>query len=157
MNPQHLRAFFWLQWRLRINQLKRGGIANIVIISLLAAASLFLTALLFVIFLLVGLLALGDASPTVVMLVWDGLVAAYLFFWMIGLLADLQRTEALSLTKFLHLPVSLSGVFVLNYVASLLSFNLILFAPAMAGLALGQLISRGPATLLVFPLLASSR
>lgn len=155
MNPQHLSAFFWLQWRLRINQLKRGGVANIVIMTILAAGALLLAALMFVGFLLVGVFLLGEASPLVVMLVWDGVVGGFLFFWLIGLLADLQRSESLSLTKFLHLPVSLSGVFVLNYVTSLLSLNLILFAPAMVGLALGLLFSRGPAILVIFPLVAA--
>jgi ABC-2 type transport system permease protein len=69
-------------------------------------------------------------------------------------LTDLQRAEALSLEKFLHLPVSLSGVFILNYVSSLLSLSLIVFVPMMVGLALGLVFSRGPAMLLLFPLLA---
>ena len=69
--------------------------------------------------------------------VWDGLVLLFLFFWMIGLLADLQRSEALSLTKFLHLPVSLSGVFLLNYLSSLMSFNLFMFVPMMVWLSVG--------------------
>ncbi len=51
------------------------------------------------------------------LLVWDGLVLAFLFFWLIGLLLELQRSEVLSLDKFLHLPVSLRGAFLINYLS----------------------------------------
>src|SRR5205085_5802193 len=68
----------------------------------------------------------------------------------------LQRSEVLAMDKFLHLPVSLLGAFLINYVSSsLLSVSLALFAPAMLGLALGLTLRRGPAMLLVLPLLAA--
>jgi hypothetical protein len=51
--------------------------------------------------------------------------------------------------------VSLSGVFVLNYLSSLMSFNLILFGPMMLGMSIGLIFSRGPALLLLLPLLAA--
>jgi ABC-2 type transport system permease protein len=155
VNPQHFRAYCWLQWRLRINQLKRGGIANVVVLAILAAGAVLLSLGLFAMFVLIGVFALPEASPTVLMYIWDGVAVAFLFFWMIGLLADLQRAEALSLDKFLHLPVSLSGAFVLNYLASLVSLTLVLFLPAMIGLLLGSVISHGPAMLLLVPLLAA--
>jgi hypothetical protein len=155
VNPQHFRAYCWLQWRLRINQLKRGGIANVVVLAILAAGTVLLSLGLFVLFLLIGSFVLPEASPNVLMYIWDGVVVAFLFFWMIGLLADLQRSEALSLDKFLHLPVSLSGAFILNYLASLISLTLVLFLPAMFGLLLGSVISHGPAMLLLVPLLAA--
>src|SRR5438552_1327745 len=127
MNPQQLRAFLWLRWRLRVNQMKRGGIGNAVILALVAIAAAVFAVACFVGFLLLGLFTLPVASPLVILYVWDGLVVLFIFFWMGGLLADLQRSEALSLEKFLHLPVSLTGVFLLNYASSLLSFNLVLF------------------------------
>jgi hypothetical protein len=155
VNVQHLRAFLWLRWRLRLNQLKRGGIVNVIVLAILAVIGALLAGAAFVTFLLVGLFALPKASPIVILYVWDGLVVAFLFFWMIGLLAELQRSEALSFDKFLHLPVSLSGVFLLNYVSSLLSFNLIVFLPAMAGLTLSLVLANGPMMMLGWPLLAA--
>ena len=77
------------------------------------------------------------------MYVWDGLVVGFLFSWAIGLLAELQRSEVLSLDKFLHLPVSLTGVFLINYLSSLFSLTLIIFVPAMVGLSLGLVIRPG--------------
>ncbi len=152
MNQQHLRAFFWLRWRLFVNQIKRGGIANGIILALLAAASVVSALVMFVSFFLVGLLLLPDASSMVILYVSDGLVVVFLFFWAIGIMTELQRSEALALDKFLHLPVSLTGAFFINYLSSLLSFTMLLFLPAMVGLGLGLVISRGPLMLLLFPL-----
>jgi hypothetical protein len=138
-----------------MNQLRRGGVANAVLIAFIAAGAVLLSLSLFAIFLLIGLFGMTKASPGIVMLVWDGMVLGLLFLWCIGLLADLQRSESLSLEKFLHLPVSISGVFFINYISSLLSLNLLLFAPAATGLALGLVFSRGSLMLLLFPLLAA--
>jgi ABC-2 type transport system permease protein len=155
VNLQHLRAFLWLRWRLRMNRLKRGGIANTIILAIVAIGAALLAGASFFIFLLVGLFALPKYSSLVILYVWDGLVIVFLFLWLVGLLAELQRSEALSLDKFLHLPVSLSGVFLLNYFSSLLSFNMILFLPAMAGLTLSLVVAKGPNMLAVGPLLVA--
>src|SRR5262249_34856943 len=137
VNRQHFQTFLWLRWRLRVNQFKRGGVLNAVLMAILAAVVAAVAVVLFFLFFLIGLFALRDVSPRVLLYVWDGLVAAFLFFWMIGLLTDLQRAEVLSLTKFLHLPVPLSRAFFINYLSSLLSVNLLLFGPPMVGLCLG--------------------
>jgi ABC-2 type transport system permease protein len=155
VNVQRFQAFLWLRWRLRVNQLKRGGIANAIILGILAAAAILVVLLMFFAFLVVGLLAMSDAPNVAVLYVWDGLIVVFLFWWGIGIITDLQRSEALSLDKFLHLPVSLSGAFFINYLSSLVSLTMIVFVPAMAGFSLGLLFSKGPAMLLVFPLAAA--
>src|SRR5207248_6112469 len=121
--------------------------------AILAVGALLLAGILFVSFFLIG--AFTNTSPRVLMFIWDGVVAAFLFFWIIGLLADLQRSESLSLEKFLHLPVSLTGAFLINYTSSLLSVNLLIFAPAMLGLTLGLILTKGPMMALLLPLVAS--
>jgi ABC-2 type transport system permease protein len=155
VNWQHLRAFLWLRWRLRINQLRRGGIANVVILAILLVAAIAIAAVLFIVFLSVGLLSLKEASPSELMYVLDGLVVAFLFFWATGLLAELQRSEALSLEKFLHLPVSLTSAFLINYLSSLASVTLLWFLSALLGLSLGLLASHGLAMLWLWPMLAA--
>jgi len=155
VNSEHLRAFFWLRWRLFVHQLKRGGIVNFVFLVIVLAGAAMLAVLLAVAGFLAGLFLLSRAEPPILMYVWDGVVGAFLFFWLIGLFVDLQRSEALAVDKFLHLPVSVSGVFVLNYLSSLFSLNLILFGPLMIGLSLGLVFSKGPAQLLLLPLVAS--
>jgi hypothetical protein len=155
MNAQHLRAFLWLRWRLRVNRLKRGGTANLVAGAILVGIVVLLGIALFFILLLTGVYALADARPSAVMYAWDAVVAVFLFVWATGVMADLQRAEALSLDKFLHLPVSLAGAFVVNYLSSLFSVLLVLFVPAMVGMSVGLIVSRGPAMLLLLPLLAA--
>src|SRR5262245_55036545 len=89
------------------------------------------------------------------MLIWDGIVIAFLFFWMTELLIELQRSELLSLDKFLHLPVSLASAFMINYVGSISSAGAIIFLPLMIGVAIGLVFSKGALMLLLFPLIAA--
>jgi ABC-2 type transport system permease protein len=155
VNWQHLQAFLWLRWRLRLNQLKRGGVANAIVLGILAVCAAALAVAFFVGFFLFGLLAVPqDYYALMVLLVWDGLVVGFLFFWAVGLLAELQRAEVLSLDKFLHLPVSIWGAFLLNYLSSLFSMNVMILLPGMVGFILGLLCSRGPVMLVLLPLLA---
>ncbi len=162
MNARHFLAFLWLRWRMRVNQLKRFGTVNLVITMMFVAAAIPGAVMLFIGAFIAGafgLPALADARPgdfpTILLLIWDGVALLFLFAWSIGLLAELQRSEALSIDKFLHLPVSLSGVFVINYLSSLASLNLVLFVPIMVGLILGMAVGLGPAMLLLLPLLAA--
>ena len=117
---QHFRAFLWLRWRLRVNQHEAGrdrqrGRPD----ASWPSSPLFVAVGLFVGFFFIGLFALPRRRPPVLLYVWDGLVVAFLFTWAIGLLTELQRSEVLSLDKFLHLPVSLTGAFLINYLSSL--------------------------------------
>ena len=43
MNGQHFRAFLWLRWRLRVNQTRRGGMVNTIL--LLGAATVLIVLL----------------------------------------------------------------------------------------------------------------
>jgi len=154
VNWHYLKTFIWLRWRLRSNQRRKAGtfsavLQTVVIILAIAAAVMGL-----VIGFGVGLFALPSASLDVFMLVWDGVIAAFLFFWAVELLSELQRSELLSFEKLLHLPVSLSGVFLINYLGSMFCGSVIFWVPAMIGLAIGLVFSKGLIMLLLFPLLA---
>ncbi len=155
MNWQHFRAILWLHWRLRSNRRKRAGVGSAIIETIVSFVSIAAGGVTFLIGLFVGLWALREASAPVVMLVWDGFILAFLFVWQTELMTELQRSEVLSFDKFLHLPVSLSGVFLLNYVASFFSISVNLFLPAMTGLSIGLVFSKGPAMLLLFPMVAA--
>jgi ABC-2 type transport system permease protein len=149
---EHLRAFIALRWKLKLRQFRRGGAANAIALGFLSlliisAASMATVGLFFL-----GYLGLAKESPTVIMYVWDGLVIGFLFFWAVGLLSELQRSEALSLGKFLHLPVSPLGICLINYLSSLFSLGMAIFAPAMLALAIGLWVGRGPALLWLLPL-----
>ena len=155
MNRHHLSAILWLQWRIRANSLKRGGTAGAIVEAIVGFLSLFAALLTFLIGIAVGLLALANVSSTVVMIVWDMLAIGFLLMWITELITELQRSELLSFDKLLHLPVSLSGVFLFNYVASVASLSVNLFLPGMIGLCVGLVFSRGTAMLALFPLVAA--
>jgi ABC-2 type transport system permease protein len=159
VNWRHFQAVVWLRWRIFLNQMRRGGTANaviqtlvnvVVLVGCLAASVVFSVALF-----LVGMFALRDESPVIILYVWDGMVAVFLFAWTIGILVELQRSDPLSLDKFLHLPVSPTGIFLINYISSLVSLNLIVFVPPMFALSIGLAFAKGPMLLLLLPLVAA--
>lgn len=143
MIRQHLAAFLWLRWRLLANQWRRAGTFNAVVMTILAVGTVVLAVPLFIGCVALGVFALDDAPPRTLLYLWDAVVIAFTFFWTLGLLTDLQRTEAFALSKFLHLPVKLSAAFLINYLSSLLRLSLVLFVPVMCGLGIGLAISRG--------------
>ena len=155
MNWEHLKTIVWLRWQLTRNQWRRGGGIGAVIAVLVAIGALLLCAAGFVGGLLGGALGLATASPRVVLGVWFGLTALFLFVWLLGLMTEVQRSESIDLQRLLHLPVALGQLFVMNYLASHLTLSILLFVPAMMGLALGLAVARGPAMLLLIPLALS--
>jgi hypothetical protein len=134
--------------------MRRASAGSVIIENIFSFLTIFAGIVTFFIGLAVGLYVLVNASAAVIMLVWDGVVAGFLFLWMIELLVELQRSELLSLDKFLHLPVSLSGAFLINYLTSLFSFSVIVFLPAMIGLSIGLVFSKGTIMLSLFPVVA---
>ena len=143
MNWRHLQAFIWLRWRLLVNQWRRAGAWNAVLMMIVSFAALVTAIPLFIGCFMLGLYAIPKAAPAHLLYAWDGLILAFLFFWGIGLVTELQRTEPLALSKFLHLPVSVNGAFLINYISSLLRLSLIVFGPVMFGFALSLVFVKG--------------
>ena len=155
MNRDQLKAILWLRWRLTRNQWRKGGNVGAAIAGVVLVAGLILAAASFVGAIIVGLLALRDAKPVVVMGVWLSLSAAFMFFWLIGLISELQRSETIDLQRLMHLPVQLGQIFIVNYAASHLTMSIIVMVPAMLGLAIGLTFSRGLSMILMLPLALS--
>ncbi len=153
MNWQHLTLIVWLRWRLSYNQWRRAGVVNAFLTVGLVVAALVTAVVAFFVALVAGSLMLGRAEPDQFMLIWDLIIASFLFLWSMGVVTELQRTEFLSLDKLLHFPISPTGAFLLNYTSSLVSLAIVLFLPAMLGLCLASVITHGPIMLLLFPLL----
>jgi hypothetical protein len=153
VNWQHLQAIVWLRWRLLVNQWRRGGTLNAVLMMILAFGAAAIAIPLFFGCLALGVYLLPRATPVHLLIAWDVLVVALLFFWCIGLVAELQRSEPLSLSKLMHLPVSLNEAFLINYLSSLLSLSLIVFLPIMLAFCLALVWTKGilmlPATVLL--------
>ncbi len=152
MNWEQLKTILWLRWRLTRNQWARHSGIGAVIAVIVAVTLFVLGGVCFVGALLGGIFGLAKAKPLAVLGVWFGITVVFLFFWMIGLLQELQRSESIDLQRLMHLPVALGQMFVVNYLASHLTFSIVLIVPAMMGLAIGLGISRGPMMLLLAPL-----
>jgi ABC-2 type transport system permease protein len=144
----------WLRWRLTRNQWSRQGTVaatiSVIVSTLLAAIG----AAGLVGGFLAGAFGRVGETPQRMLVVWDALIGVFLLFWLIGVLSEIQRSEAIDIGKILHLPVSLKGVFLVNYLASHLTLSIIVFAPWMVGLAAGFIWSRGGMMLLLLPLAA---
>lgn len=152
MNQEQLQTILWLRWRLTRNQWQRAGGFGAVLAVIIAVGAVGLGGATFVGGLLGAALGLGEVQPEVVMGICLGVTVAFLVFWLIGLLAELQRAETIDLQRLLHLPVALGQMFAINFVASHFALSIILMVPAMTGLALGLTIARGPVMLLLLPL-----
>ena len=153
MNLARLRALVWLRARLARNQFARGKtwvhLLGIVLRLLLVAAAVGLVLVGY----FLGRRVLADAPTPVLWAAWGGVMALFLFFWMVAVVSEVQRAEALDVRRLMHLPVSLRQLFVLNYVASLCTPALILAAPASCALALGLVLGRGRHLAWLFPVL----
>lgn len=152
MYARQLYTVLWLRWRLTRNQWSRGGPVNAAITLVMTILLLFVAAAGGCAGLLVGGFALADVSPAALLGVWDATVAVFLFFWLIGVLTEIQRSEAIDISKVLHLPVSLRGIFVINYLASHLTLSIVVFTPWMVGLTLGLAFGRSWTMLCLLPL-----
>jgi ABC-2 type transport system permease protein len=152
MDWDQLSAIIWLRWRLTRNQFARAGALN----AVLSVIGMVLAILVIIGSAVGGLLGgawgMSHASPLAVLGVWDAIALVFLFTWMLGVVMEIQRSESIDLTRLLHLPVSLRGVFVMNYLASLLTFSILIFLPGTMGLCLGLLWASGFRMLLLVPL-----
>ena len=155
MNWSHLSTLLWVRWLLTRNFLRRHGTFNAVILSVAAGLAVFAAISGFLATLFAGPWFLEEASPLLLMGIWDGWTLLFLGMWTLGVLTELQRAEMLSLDKLLHLPTTLKEVYLFNFLSSLITLTTITLVPPMAGLSLALAWSRGPAALLSLVLLAA--
>lgn len=155
MNGKHFLAIVRMQWQIRRNRFRRSTQASRLLTYLVIFLVVFGSLGSFILSLFSGRLFLSKAGPIDMMYTWDVVVCLFLFAWMTGVMVELQRSEMLSLKNLLHLPVSLSGAFFLNYASSLLSLTVLLFLPGMLGLCFASTLHFGFGSLVVFPLLFS--
>ena len=152
MRWAQLRTILWLRWRLTRNQWSRRGGLDAAITMLAVALGGAVGVLGGLGGLAAGALALAKTPPEAMLGVWDAIVLAFLFFWMIGIVSDIQRSETVDVGRMLHLPISLKGIFLINYLVSHFNLIIILFVPGMVGLALGLTLGKGVSMIWLLPL-----
>jgi ABC-2 type transport system permease protein len=155
VNWRHLMAFVWLRWRLMVNQWRRAGAFSAALMVVISIAALIMAIPLFCGCFALAVYLIPKASPAYLMYAWDSLILVFLLFWGIGLITELQRNDPLSLSKFLHLPVSVKSAFLINYLSSLARLTLLCFVPVMAAFALALVYEKGIEQLPVLPSLAA--
>jgi hypothetical protein len=100
----------------------------------------------------VGMVYLGrivaQERAQLVLVASDVFVAAILFFWLFGLLIEIQRSDIIDFKKMLYFPISLGMVFLLNFVASLFSPGLLLTMLPLLGWVIGMSLVGGLGVLL---------
>ncbi len=156
LNWEQLKLILLLRWQLTRNQWARSryGLRGVFAAIIVIAASV-LAGISFLGGFLGAFFGLRNASPNILMTVWLAVTGFFLMFWMIGLLVELQRSEAIDLQRLMHLPVVLRQIFVINYIASHFALSIIVTVPAVLGLSIGLAIERGPMMLLILPLALS--
>ena len=152
MNRNQVRTLLWLRWRLSQNQWARRGAWSAALSFAAMAFGILLIVGGFAGGIVAGYAAMAKASPQVTLLVWDAIALAFLFFWTLGIVTEIQRSETIDIQRLLHLPISLREVFLVNYFASHLTLSIFLFVPAMLGLAVGLAAAKGLSALLLVPL-----
>lgn len=155
LNWKHLKAILWLRWRILRNRARRSGKVGNVLMALLLIGAMLVAVASLVAALVIGVKQLPGIDPMHLLLVWAALCVGFLFSWSVGLLSDLQRSDAMSFKNLLHLPVSLSWVFLYNYLSSFVSLSVMIFVPPMIGLSLAMVIVWGFPMLLTFVLVAA--
>jgi ABC-2 type transport system permease protein len=156
MNWSQLRTVLWLRWRLTRNQWsRRGGRLSAILTLFAIVAGLTIALGGGVLGTIVGAAGLSKAPPLVMLMVWDAVIGVFLFIWVISVLAEIQRSETIDLGRLLHLPVSLKGIFAVNYLASHFTLSLVIFLPATLGLCVGLIWGAGWKMIFLGPLLLS--
>ncbi len=135
------KTLIWLRFIVFRHTLTGGKAVSILLTAIVCVGALLVSLGVGAVLFKVG----ADLKPSdanAVLLISDACLIVFLFFWMFGMLLELQRSETIDFRKMLFLPVSLPVVFLLNYGVAVFSPALILFAfPAFAwsaGLALGM-------------------
>lgn len=155
MNAAHLTGIVRMRWQLMRNRLSRGSKVNAVVSMILLIAAAMVSVGSFVFAVGWGGFLLQRMKPQYLIYVWDVLAGVFLFSWAIALMVELQQAESMSLKNLLHLPVSLSSAFLLNYASSFASLTILLFLPAMLGLCCASVTRYGVSALWSFGLLAA--
>lgn len=155
MNPSQFIALIRVRFQLTLNQIRKGGAVNSVLFSIALASLVLYVLMSFVMSVVYGAIWLSQASDSSMLLVWNAMVAGFLFLWMFHVMNRVQQNDVISVGKLLHLPITFHGAFLLNYVSSFANLTLLSFAPLFIGLAIAMPFARGGNCAIAIPLSCS--
>jgi ABC-2 type transport system permease protein len=139
VNANQLRAMLWMRLRILINRLKRTGKLGKTLLGILLVLSVAIAVGLFILAFFWGISEMGSVKSEHILWLWLGLALGFSFFWLIGLMTELQRSDGMSFKNLLHLPISLEWVFLFNYLSSFVSLSILIFLPPMLGLVFASI------------------
>ena len=151
MNWEQFKALLWLRSRLWSNRWRRSSNVSHALSVVFTVLAVIVLVGIFIGSVSAGWFGLANASPQTHLIVWDVGIGVFLLFWLIGLMAELQRSETIDAAKLMHLPVSLPQLLTLNFAASLVVPSILILATATIGLTTGLLRSGPEWLLLGFP------
>ena len=130
-------ALIALKWTLLRHTWHAGRWVSLALGIGLSAGAILLSLGLAVGFYFLGMAAAKTETPAARLLLLDLPAALYLFFWLWGLLMEVQRSDIIDLRRLLHLPVSLRMVYLFNFIATLAGPLLLLSLPGAVALLCG--------------------
>jgi len=81
--------------------------------------------------------AARDKSHAGVLILFDSAIAVYLFFYIWGVLMDLQRSDMIDFRKMLLLPVRLPAIYLMNFAVSMISPIMLFAIPSLFAILAG--------------------
>jgi len=155
MNLNQFLALIRLRFRLTLNQIRKAGVANSILFTIIAIAIVLFVLMTFVGTLTIGVSWLAESSPSRILFAWNLMVVGFLFMWGIHVLGRVQQNDAISIDKLLHLPITFHGAFLLNYLSTFVNLTLLSVAPMMIGMAIAMPIAKGWPSAIAIPLTLS--
>ena len=153
MNLKQLFALALLRFKLSNNQQKKAGELNVILTKIVQAMIACASVFAFIVPLAVGHWLFQDMSDNKLLAIWNGMIMFFLFSAVMAMFGQLQINDVVSIEKLLHLPVSLNGAFLINYLSSLLSGAILLFVPGLLGFTCGVILAKGNSMLMLLPAL----
>ena len=151
MNLRHLAALSILRYQLSLNQQKKAGSANLIMSRIMRVLIFVVAILSFVLPIIFGPLLFQNIETVSWLKIWNLLFVLFLFCWAMMLVGQLQMNELIAVDRLLHLPISLNGAFLINYLSSFANFIMVMFAPPLLGFSLSAALTQGTKLWILLP------
>lgn len=150
----------WVLFILKWTLVKRGWgkqhLSGYLLLAILLIVGMVLAAIVAGFLYWLGLEVAERKSPLGLLVLLDGVMALYCIFYAWGVLMELQRSDLIDFRKMLSLPVSLPGIYLINFFVSLLGPLSLFSIPVLGALFWGIHSWLGPSVFTAgFPLAAA--